>query len=187
MKVNFVTLLLCFQSFLSYAQVDIELFGTVKAGEKISLNLKDGAIKEGSEIKLKKVEWYGAASDIIIEYNGSEYTIFNEDLSKIDLKCPDLKSFWQQKALKNFVYSNIAKNGMQYDIRNELEDDALNFISTLESNHLLLDDSYIEDFLYSIVIKLSPGQLFDGRPGIINVKILKDSLPNALWGPMELW
>ncbi|MEI8084695.1 MAG: M48 family metallopeptidase, partial [Paludibacter sp.] len=116
---------------------------------------------------------------ISILYNNKEELIDNNQFDKINFTPTSIKEFWQGQALKNQTFDNLLKKGFQYKLRSELEDDAIDYLNRLKSNDLCFDDSYMESYLYSLVYRLYPSSLEDGRPGILNVKIVKDFNPNA--------
>jgi predicted Zn-dependent protease len=64
-----------------------------------------------------------------------------------------------------------------------MEDEALEYINYAKANNLLFNDSYLESYLYSLAYKIYPSRIGDGRPGILNIKISKDTDPNAFVYP----
>ena len=81
--------------------------------------------------------------------------------------------------IQNSAFENILKNGLQYKLRKDLEEDAIEYIDYMDENNLTFEDSYLESYIYSLVFRIYPNKLDDGRPGILNVKIIKDLSPNA--------
>ena len=100
-------------------------------------------------------------------------------LKDIKITINNLNDFWFAQAINGDVYENIYKNGFKYDLRKEMELDALSYISKLEANNLVLEDRYLENYLYSLMCMIYPTSLNDGRSGLLNVIIIKDSDPNA--------
>lgn len=109
--------------------------------------------------------------------------ISQDDLKNITFKPQNTKEFWQVKALQNEVYFNLAKNGFQYDLRKEAENDAIDYIGFLRKNNLIFNDFFIESYLYQLIYKIYPLQINDGRPGILNITIEKNAMPNAFVFP----
>lgn len=68
-------------------------------------------------------------------------------------------------------------------MRKELEEESIDFMNYLANNNLLFDDSYLESYLYALIYKIYPTTLNDGRPGFLNIKILKKNIPYALIFP----
>lgn len=115
--------------------------------------------------------------------NGNEELVDPRRIDRIKFKPNSIKEFWQVKALENEVYSNIFKNGFQYDLRKEIEEEAIDYLNYLSQNNLIFKDSYLESYLYQLVYRIYPIRINDGRPGIINVTLLKDVDPNAFIFP----
>ena len=158
-------------------QLTFNLNGTIT--KKISSELL-----EGSPVSLKSIEIdaFGNSKAIIVSQN-SEETIDIKKLENISFKPSNSKEFWQKQALNHDVYKNITKNGIQYKLRNEIEEEALDYIHYTENNNLVFKDSYLVSYLYALAYKIYPIRLEDGRPGILNVKILKSVAPNAFIFP----
>lgn len=108
---------------------------------------------------------------IDFEYNKK----FVEDLG-FDL-APDY--FWKSRALIENVYTNIMENGIQYDLRNSLDEECLDYIKFLESNGSFLNDDYIKDYLQGIFLKIYPESLNDGRTSQLDIRVLKTNDPFA--------
>jgi beta-barrel assembly-enhancing protease len=151
----------------------------VGAKSQFTLNLKGTETKTGKQILLKEISaqndlWYA-----FIESDGAKKSIGFNELKRYTFNVSNIKEFWQNQALQNEVYESLTKYGMQYNLRREWEDEALKYLNELEQNNLFFNDSYLENYLYTVVYKLYPGSLNDGRPGIVNVKIMLDNSPNA--------
>jgi Zn-dependent protease with chaperone function len=162
--------------FLCFSQIRFQLDGVVN--KKIPFN---DNLKEGSKVKLVSI-------DKVPNYTYLKATvIFNEKYDSFDIGYIDkvsftptnIKDFWQIQSLKSGVFNNIVKNGLQYTLRKELEEESQDFINYTESNNMLFKDSYLESYLYALIHKIYPTRLEDGRLGILNVRILKDTEPNA--------
>jgi Zn-dependent protease with chaperone function len=80
---------------------------------------------------------------------------------------------------KGFLYNINSKVGFQYDVRNDMFNESNEYLDKLIQNQKIFKDDYFEDYLYSLVTKIHPGILSDGRPGNISIKILKNTEPNA--------
>ena len=157
----------------SMGQLTFNLNGTVT--EKISSDMS-----VGSKVNLKSIDKdkYGVYKALLI-CNDKEEFVDIKKLDNISFTYSNSKEFWQNQALKHGVYKNIAKKGIQYKFRKELEEEALDYINYTENNNMLFKDSYLESYLYALAYKIYPIHLEDGRPGILNVKILKSIVPNA--------
>jgi len=152
----------------------------------LNLNYKGEYIKSGKKAEVKEffVNDLGALRVwMIIDGKDGDRPV--GDLKDLIFDVKDSKNFWFDQAIKGNVYGNISKNPalFQYDLRKEMELDALDYLEKLEENHLILEDRFLENYLYSLVYKIYPGSLEDGRPGIVNVTIVKDVDPNAFICP----
>lgn len=145
----------------------------------ISGNLPEGAKVEVTAITLSPSKFVKAT----VSVDGKEREIESQWLDRILFKPENIKQFWQVKAIQNGVYDNLLREGYQFNLRKELEDEALEFLAFIENQNMVFNDSYLESYLHSLVYRIYPGSLADGRPGILNVKILKDVSPNALMFP----
>lgn len=176
MKRILLILLVAIIPFSVMGQLTFNLNGTIT--KKISSDLL-----EGSPVSLKSIEGGVGFYKVIIVSQGSEEIIDIKKLENISFEPSNSKEFWQIQALKHDVYKNITKNGMQYKLRIEIEEEALDYINYTENNNLLFKDSYLESYLYALAYKIYPIRLEDGRPGNLNIKILKSVTPNAFIFP----
>ncbi len=154
------------------AQVSFELKGVVE--KNISANLK-----EGQDVVLKKMTNFSSFLKATVAYDNKEEAIDYKNLDKISFEVNNLDEFWQFQGIRMGAYENILKSGLQYNLRKEMSDEALEYLRYLESNNLIFHDSYLENYLYTLLFKIHPYRLNDGRPGNLNIKIIKDISPNA--------
>lgn len=105
------------------------------------------------------------------------------DIKKLDLiefqEIDNIEKVWDKNLLTAGTYANLLTKGYQYDLRNELNNDAIEYINTLNTYGRFFDDEYFEDYLYTLLNKIHLGILKDKRPGNIFIKIIKDPEPNA--------
>lgn len=176
MKKHFVILLII---------ISLAIFSDVHA--QIKLNLEATVIdKVNSEVVVgEKVKIIGITrSDLdnnyiqLITPKGGQ-DIKTRKIDRLDIKVNNIEQFWQKQALERGIYEKILENGYQYDIRKEAEEEALTYLNKVEQYNLGFNDSYLENYLYSLVYKIFPINLKDGRPGFINIKVIKDITPNA--------
>lgn len=170
-------ILICLIPIISISQIDIKLDGTLN--KKIYIGNINHPV--GTSIKLEKIYnsvYEGLKASVIPNENTSN-NIPYKHLKNISFSFNNTKEFWQSKALSEGVYENLLKNGFQYKKRKEIEEEALEYINYTANNGLIYEDSYLESYLYSLANKVYPIRIEDGRPGILNVKILKDVSPNA--------
>ena len=119
------------------------------------------------------------------------YTLFTsagsvkvkEKLEKVlDVDYKSAQNFWDAQVIFN-VLEDLTKNGTQEDKRAEMENDVLEFIGRAKRNGLNFDDPFLESYIYSVITKLSPDILIDGRPGVVNLLILSGTTANAVMFP----
>ena len=158
-------------------QVTFNIKGDVT--RNISGNLPEGAKVELTAIKVADNGFIKAT----VLVDGIEREFESKHLDRISFKPENIKQFWQVKAIEDGVYDNLLIKGYQFKLRKELEDEALEFLAFIENQNMVFNDSYLENYLYSLVYRIYPGSLADRRPGILNVKILKDVFPNAFIFP----
>ena len=176
-----ILILLIFQilSFNLFGQVGIAFKQPLKivATEKISSGIKEGTILNATEttyslggfvmVSAKTIE----GNTIYFEYKKLPTFEFKE-INNID-------KIWDKQQLLSGTYSNLLTKGFQYELRNELNNEAIGYINALSTSDRFFDDEYFEDYLYTLLTKIHSGILDDNRPGNIFIKIIKDSEPNA--------
>ena len=89
------------------------------------------------------------------------------------------KSFWEYKALQNDIYEKIWDKGYQYDIRQDLNDEATEYIKNLNSSNLFYEDPYTEDYVNGLFASVIYNNFNDKRLGTLNVYILKSPAPDS--------
>lgn len=89
-----------------------------------------------------------------------------------------VEDVWNHYVIGN-VFNLIQKIGYQTPLRNEMEEDAIDFINRLYHDGRAFKDPYLENYMYSLVAKIAPITLIDGRPGNVNIVILDDAEQDA--------
>lgn len=160
------------------------IFLFIESYSQFTLNLKGEEVKSGTKVELTEIAVNPAGywSVFLMKDGEIKSTGFNE-LKKISFAVNNVKEFWINQAVINEVYESLTKFGLQYDLRKEWEEEALQYLNELEQKNLIFNDSYLENYIYSLAYKLYPGSINDGRPGLVNVKIMVDKLPNAFIFP----
>lgn len=137
-------------------------------------------LNEGSKVELKAIIKKNSSKEVaVVKYGEQLDTINLNELDKVYFTTSNIKEFWQAECIRYKVYNNLFNNGFQYKLRKDLEEEALDFIEYANSGNLIFEDSYLESYLYALLYRLYPQSLDDNRPGILNIKILKDNTPNA--------
>lgn len=103
-----------------------------------------------------------------------------EDVLSVNYK--NAQDFWNSMAIFN-VLEDLTKSGTQEEVRAEMEADVLEYINRVTKNGLAFNDPFLESYIYSLISKLSPNVLIDGRPGVVNLLILSGTTANAFMFP----
>lgn len=90
----------------------------------------------------------------------------------------DMQDLWNVHIIIN-VLDELQKRGIQENLRNEMEEEALGFINKQKEYGMVFNDPYLENYIYSLVSKIAPKTLIDGRPGNVNILILENPSMNA--------
>ncbi len=142
-------------------------------------NLKDG-VKKGDEITLKGIKTNPNDSyPVMISTSETNLQIAEQELKKINFIPSNINEFWQKEIIQNGIHKDLIEHGLQYKLRKELEEEVLDYTQRLRGDNLLFYDDYLTLYLYSLIYKILPDPLNDGRVGVITIEILKDVNPNA--------
>lgn len=117
---------------------------------------------------------------ITARQSGKEVTFPAKELPKeLRLKASDdnIHNFWFAKNLGSLRM--ISELDKLYEIRSDIEADAIEYISRLSRYNLIFEDPYLESYLYSVVSKILPNKRADGFPYDINIFIVRDPSTNA--------
>ena len=87
-----------------------------------------------------------------------------------------IDDLWNATILQDVIPSLI-QNGTQVSLRSDADQEAIKYLSSLENNGMKFNDPYLENYLYTLIAKMAPTTLIDGRPGNINLMI--ENNPNA--------
>lgn len=156
----------------------------VIATERVSPEIKKDA--ELLVIGLSTVENEGFLEVQVLAKDKNNSSITFESTKIKKFICNDIETrykIWTKGLLFNGTLTNLLLKGYQYDIRNELNNEAIEYINTLSIYNRFYEDEYLEDYLYVLANKIHEGILQDKRPGNIFLKIIKDTEPNAFTLP----
>lgn len=187
MKKLIISITLCLLCIISYSQEF-----TLDLNAKMIRN--NGVLKKGEQVTLVKFTHESHTdptktyADKLIE----EFFITTKDGRRVEItsriddcfefEYKNVQDFWDAQIITNVLYM-LKDKGFQYKLRREMEEDALEYISRVESYDLVLNDPYLENYIYSVIAKIAPIQLIDGRPGSINVLIQQNPSINACCYP----
>jgi beta-barrel assembly-enhancing protease len=173
-KIVLLILVVCIPFFI-LAQIEIKLNGTVT--KNISSN-----ITKGQSVILRNINEIDGVNEAVVYWDTINYSSERVPLNMLDrisFEFTNSIEFWKLQALKYGVYDNISRNGFQYKLRKDIEEEVIDYISYIERNNMTFNDSYLESYVYALAYKIYPIKLGDGRPGILNIKIIKDPIPQA--------
>ena len=160
---------------LGYDATVLKNYGVLKKGAKVHLKSMTHDLVLG-EFESKPINTYTLNTSV------GDITV-KEKLEKVlDISYSDAQSFWDAQAIFS-VLEDLTKNGTQESMRSEIESDVLEFISRVKKNNLEFNDPYLESYIYSVICKLAPNVLIDGRPGVVNLLILRNNTANAYMFP----
>ncbi len=107
----------------------------------------------------------------------------------LDYVVEDVQDLWNDRIITdiipsmNSVMSSSNADIYQYSLRQDMEADALRYISIIKENGLEFVDPFLESYLYSLVVKIAPKYLLDGRPSNVNLVIQQNPTANACCFP----
>lgn len=176
----FLSLHLTFYSIFGQDEIIFKEPLTIVATEKINSSVKKGAILSATGISSFVVDNNPNLTVIAKNLDGSLASFEYKKINLFEFKgIDDIDKVWDKHLLLAGTYTNLLTKGFQYEVRNELNYDAIEYINTLNTYARFFDDRYFEDYLYTLVNKIHTGILKDKRPGNIFVKVIKAPEPNA--------
>lgn len=163
--------------FFTYSQGIFNLEGTLTRDIVFSPTAK---LFSNSKVILSQTDVNASELKYYITTSGNTYEISKRDALSIKLDPPNcLNDVWAIASFNSDVYDNLANYGVQYDLRKELDEEANHYIGMLYEHNAFFNDEYLTDYLQTLLYKIHPITLADGRPGNLNILVLKSSSPNA--------
>jgi len=152
----------------------------IVATEKINSEIKKGAVLSATGVAYNYNDGLIILEIIAQNIDGSPVSFDPKKISLFEFKDVDnIHKVWDKHQLTGGTYTNLLTKGFQYELRNELNNDAIEYVNTLNTYDRFFNDEYFEDYLYTLINKIHSGILKDKRPGNIFIKIIKDPEPNA--------
>jgi Zn-dependent protease with chaperone function len=141
-------------------------------------------IEIGTRIALKEIKKAGGKDSFLINCDGKDLYLDLSDIKGITFDDPSTNDqLWQIIAVNSGLYENLGSKGFQYDLRSDLEDETINLLSNYQRYIGFFEDEYLEDYIQSLLNKIHPVTLDDGRPGNLVIKILRNNNPGAFSTP----
>ena len=173
------------------------LFTFIAFGQSLDINITATMLKtynvweKGTDVNFKKIihessgysyNNYVFESFYLVDDADNKVNINSRLENCLDFHCKTTQQIWDA-AIITRVLSNLTKNGFNYQLRSEMEDDALEYIQTVKKYDLELNDPYLKTYIYSLVAKIAPAYMVDSRPGSINLIIQQNPSINACCYP----
>lgn len=135
-------------------------------------------IKSDEELIITGINEY---AQLLVESGVYKWSIKPAEGEQIDFDPAEtVQQAWMISSIKSELYNNLSSKGYQYDLRNELDEESYELQSLISKLDLWFEDSYLEDYLQTLLYKIHPTTLPDNRPGNLNIKIIKSYSPNAM-------
>lgn len=167
-----------------FSQIPLDLKGSIK--NRIT-TLTNEKLEPQSEIEIIEI---GSSTDGTSLYyyvvsDGQKLQIKYRDLKDIDIKYPKtLSELWSTVLLTDTeVYNNLLKNGMNYDIRSDADEESIKFLEKYDEYDLFFNDIFLQEYLQSLLPSIHPITLNDNRPGNLSIKVIINNYPNAFCLP----
>lgn len=153
----------------------------------------NGVWKKGSQVHITKFvhdvritpNTYGTQSKDVFyleDDEGNQVEINSKVDDCFNFEYKNIQDFWDAGIITNVLYT-LKKKGFQYDLRQDMEKDALQYINELQARGLEFNDPFLNTYIYSLIAKIAPFQIIDGRPGSINIIIENNPTINAACYP----
>jgi beta-barrel assembly-enhancing protease len=185
MKQKYTMILLLVISLNSFGQMRFDVKGTVVSKSIPATNVNGANIQIGTNLRILEYGTYNSPDGAripgyLVKVDQQTYAIKASHLDRIQLDEPaNMYEQWDQILLLSELPESYAEYGYQYELRNDLEEEAQEMINIFYNQNLLFHDDYIEDYLQSLLNRVQPNTYNDLRPGHLNIKILSSAKPNS--------
>ena len=146
------------------------------------INLKCEMLKGNTmyeSIYIKSIELSEDGKYFLVNENDNKILLENNFGKLVYIKYNTVEELWKATILKMVIPEILVKHGLQLELRKEMELDAIDYIQTIKKNNLEIKDPLLENYIYSLVKKILPKELVDGRTTDINIVITKDDSRNV--------
>ena len=147
-------------------------FEKFKKGDKVKITSVVHDVIEGKNYSTNLEDIYS----IVI---GNDTIPVNSKIGdRFNFRYDNVQDLWDEQIISNVLVS-LQKKGTQNSLRNEMEEEALDYISKQKEYNMVLNDPYLENYIYSLISKIAPVDIVDGRPGNVNILIVDNPTLNA--------
>lgn len=174
-KTCITLVLLVLTADIANAQYAIELNGVTTTKIKADFG---GDIPANEKVKLVRFEPNAFDGVAVVVWKDQEFKLTSA-FSTIRFEVTSLEDFWKYEIIKTKSYLPVLKYGKRYDIRNELEQESLEFLENYASHDLFFNDAYMEGHIQNILNKIVPRSLGELHTGTLYARIINDPIPNA--------
>ena len=147
-------------------------FGKFKKGDVVKISSVHHDVVESTGYNL------GYEDVFSIVVNGETIPVNSKVGDRFDFVYDNVQDLWDGQIISNVLVS-LQKKGIQNSLRNEMEEEALEYILKQKKYNLVLNDPYLENYIYSLISKIAPVDIIDGRPGNVNILIVDNPSLNA--------
>lgn len=179
---SFTILLAMLVSLSVRGQATLQLQSTIRAE---AMSNAYGSFKKGDKFKIhaavgRSEYQFTGPGYLAVDDAGKSYFVEGVNMKMLSLfPEKNVIDVWHKHMLLNNSISELFVRGFQYDLRNDLHLEAIDYINSLSQQDRFFNDAYLEDYLYSLVSKIHGGVSHYNRPGNLSVRILKSTEPNA--------
>ena len=137
-------------------------------------------------VLLHRLYYHQGELKLVLIKDEQKFIVSASSVGELEFFPPQgLDEFWKIQCLKEERYKDLVsfRGGFDWDLRLELNELSQDVLAYYEKNDALYRDLYLESYLQELVYKLYPSTALTGLPGFVNIRILKDSSPNAFVFP----
>ena len=114
----------------------------------------------------------------LIADTGEEIEVSERNNERVEYQSQTLSDFWNVLTITE-VMPMVYDYGLQYDLRRQMEFEALEYIHKMQRLDVVFEDPLIEAYIMDLMHKIMPTPLPDGRPSNLNLLMVQNSEPNA--------
>lgn len=184
MKLSAILLLLIFTSLGSNGQEQTFTI-TGNANSKLVSN-SVRSIDKGAALQLLSfgIDALYPKGYYLVQSGENKIKIPASEFKKIVWDSPKSRDeVWQTLRVISDFNTNYASRGLQYDLRQTLEDETISLLTYLSENYGFFNDAFLEDYIQGILYSIHSPTLKDDRPGNLTIKIIQQPNPNAFCTP----
>jgi beta-barrel assembly-enhancing protease len=166
-----------------FAQYPLSLEGTVNKTIYLT-EPRNEMLAKDNHVTITGIYLREGLMNYLVSSNDKTYSMPSEAINNIDFIIPaKTKDAWDMILLGTPAIQNLATKNFQYGFRDELNQEVYEYMKYCRENNLLYHDSYLEDYIQGLLSSVHSINIADGRPGTLNICLIKDSEPEAFCAP----